>query len=449
MKYNAESGQKLNAHRGRDYPSKIVLDQGFDAMDFIQELSWRGLLSDASDRDAIQKLAPGTAFFIGFDPTAPSLQVGNLLPILVTITLARAGLSPIILFGGATGSIGDPSGKSVERPLLAREIISSNVEVQKEQIRQILGRVNCQATFVDNFDWTKDVSVLDFLRDVGKHFTVNYMIAKDVVKNRLGGEGISYTEFSYMLLQAFDFNHLYQKFNCKLQIGGSDQWGNITAGLELIRRKSQGEAYALSWPLLLNAQGKKFGKSESGALWLSPQLTSPFKFHQFWLNVEDADAVRFLKIFTFLSEAEIQSIAAAQATSPEKRIAQRTLADAVCTLVHGAAATKAAEQSAHVLFGGSLEGISDSALLEIFSDIPSKELSKERLRSAAPADIFVESGALKSKSEVRRLISNGGAYWNNERVSDDASKLPETFLEREVLLLRTGKKTYLLVKITA
>ena len=418
-------------------------------MEILAELTWRGLLQDCSDPKGVASLPPGAAFYIGFDPTAKSLQIGNLIPIIVSMHLAKAGLEPIMLFGGATGSIGDPSGKSAERPLLSREAIEENVATQRAQLNPLFGRLGFTARFVDNYDWTKGVSVLDFLRDVGKHFTVNYMIAKDVVKNRLQGDGISYTEFSYMLLQGFDFYHLYHHHNCRLQIGGSDQWGNITAGLELIRKKSQGEAYALCWPLLLNAQGKKFGKSESGTLWLSPTMTSPFRFHQFWLNVEDADAIRFLKIFTFKTQEEIAAIEGAQRVAPEKREAQHILADAVTTLVHGAEATAAATQSAQVLFGGSVEGLTDDALLDIFADVPSVQLPRSRLTEISPIDLLVEAGACKSKGEARRLISNGGAYINNERIAESLTTLPDPFVgQRKVLLVRTGKKNYTMVKIS-
>ena len=276
----------------------------------MRELSWRGLVQEMSDPEMFSKLRAGDAFYIGFDPTAPSLQVGNLVQILVAIHLTKAGLKPILLFGGATGMIGDPGGRSAERNLLELSVVADNVTRQELQAKTLWERAGqtCTPTFVNNLTWSKDVSMLSFLRDIGKHFTVNYMIAKESVKTRLSGDGISYTEFSYMLLQAFDFLHLYQNNNVRLQFGGSDQWGNITAGLELIRRKIQGDAYAFCGPLITNSEGKKFGKSAGNAVWLDPKLTSPYKFHQFWLNVPDADVIRLLKVFTFESEESIKAI---------------------------------------------------------------------------------------------------------------------------------------------
>ncbi len=418
-------------------------------MHFLDELSWRGLIQDISDNEGIKKIGAGSTFYVGFDPTAPSLQVGNLVPLIVAMHLGRAGLNPLILFGGATGHIGDPSGKNAERLLLPRETIEKNVERQVRQVETIFARAGVNPGFVNNYEWTKEVTLLDFLRDIGKHFTVNYMLAKDVVKNRLEGDGISYAEFSYMLLQSFDFLHLYSTRNCSMQIGGSDQWGNITAGLELIRRKIQGDAYAFSFPLLLNAQGKKFGKSESGTLWLDPLATSPYRFHQFWLNVEDADAIRYLKIFTFLDRSAIEQTAEAQKQAPEKRAAQHLLADSVCTLVHGEEAMADAKKSAAVLFGGSLKGLSAAQLQDIFSDVPSSTISREQLLRGTVIDLLANSGLAKSKGEARRLITSGGAYLNNERISDEALGFDGTELgSAELLVLRSGKKNYHLVRIS-
>ncbi len=429
---------------GKDSPGYEVFE---DTMHFIDELTWRGLIQDTSDLEGLKKLSAGATFYTGVDPTAPSLQIGNLIPLMVSLHLGRAGLNPIVLFGGATGSIGDPSGRSQERKLLEQEVVDSNVRKQIGQVEKIFSRFDVRPTFVNNLDWTKGVSMLDFLRDVGKFFTVNYMLAKEVVKTRLAEEGISYTEFSYMLLQANDFLHLYNTKKCVLQIGGSDQWGNITAGLELIRKKIQGDAYAFSWPLLLNAQGKKFGKSESGTLWLDPSLTSPYKFHQFWLNAEDKDAIRLLKIFTFLSQEEIAVLAEKQKTAPEKREAQHLLADTVCTYIHGEKATEDAKRSAKVLFGGSIEGLTESQLEDIFSDVPSVTLSRDKLKAGTVLDLFVDAGAVKSKGEARRLIQNGGAYLDNERVAEDDSFYMATVEAKKLVVLRTGKKNYFLVKI--
>jgi tyrosyl-tRNA synthetase len=419
------------------------------AMNVQEELTWRGLIQDTSDPELFSKLRAGDSFYIGFDPTARSLQVGNLVPLIVSIHLTRAGLTPILLFGGATGMIGDPGGKSAERNLLPLAQVAANVELQQAQARRLWESADLSSTpnFVNNLEWTEDVSVLAFLRDVGKHFTVNYMIAKDSVKSRLSGDGISYTEFSYMLLQAFDFLHLYQHRNCRLQIGGSDQWGNITAGLELIRRKIQGDAYALSFPLITNAQGKKFGKSEGNAVWLDATLTSPYKFHQFWLNVPDSDVIKLLKIFTLEARERIEQVEASLAQHPEQREAQKLLADSLCTLVHGAEATEDAKHCAQALFGGSLDGISPTQMLELFSDAPSSELPRS---DANTIDIVTLLGSTlaKSKGEARRLIQGGGIYVDNERLSDETLKVSTTrILERGVLVLRSGKKNYHLVKL--
>jgi tyrosyl-tRNA synthetase len=415
----------------------------------LETLESRDLLQDVSDREGLVKLADGDAFYIGFDPTAPSLQVGNLIPLIVSAHLAKAGLKPIVLFGGATGAIGDPSGKNQERQLLSSDVINKNIQRQISQTTQIMDRLGIAPEFVNNIDWIGQMDVLSFLRDVGKHFTVNYMIAKEVVKTRLGGEGISFTEFSYMLLQALDFAHLFQEKNCKLQIGGSDQWGNITAGLEYIRRKQLGQAYALSWPLLTNSQGKKFGKSEGGAIWLGADYTSAYRFHQFWLNIDDQDAISYLKIFTFHSLEEIDEIAKASSADPQKRVAQKALADAVCTLVHGPDATAEAKKSAEALFGGSVETLTEAQLEDIFSEVPSTELSQSALADGTMLDVFVACGLSSSRGEAKRLIKDGGAYVNNQRVSDLGATLKDCGVaERKVFFLRSGKKKYHLVRVT-
>ena len=413
-----------------------------------KDLEHRGLIQDSSDPELFNKLPEGCSFYVGMDPTAPSLQIGNLLVLFTMARIALAGFKPIVLFGGATGAIGDPSGKSEERKLLSRDVITQNIERQQNKTTEIFKRLGADVSFVDNLDWTQDVTFLEFLRDVGKNFTVNYMIAKEVVKARLGGSGISYTEFSYMLLQANDFLHLFQNHNCKMQAGGSDQWGNITAGLELIRKVEQQEAFAFSWPLLTDSQGRKFGKSEAGAIWLDESRTSPFKFHQFWLNVDDADVVRYLRIFTFLEESEVQKYEQLVADAPEERAAQKKLADEVCTLVHGESATDAAKKSAGVLFGGSLEGIDEHQLADIFSDVPSSSIERNELSNLSLVEVFTKSGLSQSKGDAKRLIANGGAYVNNERVNDPGKKVEE-LLESNcgLFVLRSGKKKYHLVKI--
>jgi len=417
-------------------------------MSFIDDLRARGLVQDISDEAGLSKLPKGTPCYIGFDPSAPSLQLGNLVGMLVLIHLGKAGFKPIMLFGGATGSIGDPSGRSQERQLLEMDATEKNLKAQQAQARAIFERAGVEISFVNNMDWTREVRFLDFLRDVGKHFTVNYMLAKDVVKSRVESAGISYTEFSYMLLQSFDFLHLYQSINCRLQLGGSDQWGNITAGLELIRRKVQGDAYAMSFPLILDSQGRKFGKSEGGALWLNPEMTSPYKLHQYLLNVEDSLAPKYLRIFSFLSEAELAAIEAEMKSSPEKRSAQRALADAVCDLVHGKEATADARRCAEVFFGASLEGISENKLLEIFSEAPSSSISRAEFESFSALDAFEKSGLAKSRGEAKKLIASGGAYLNNERISDAALKLSSAVKNNsKTLVLRSGKKNYHLMRV--
>lgn len=418
-------------------------------MNVFDELTWRGLIQDMSDPEALSKLKPGDAFYIGFDPTAPSFQVGNLVALLVSIHLTKAGLKPILLFGGATGMIGDPGGKSAERNLLPLEQVAENVKLQQTQAANLWRSAGLTVTpeIVNNLDWTKEVSMLEFLRDIGKHFTINYMIAKDSVKSRLSGDGISYTEFSYMLLQSFDYLHLYQHKNCKLQIGGSDQWGNITAGLELIRRKIQGEAYALSFPLITNSEGKKFGKSEGNAVWLHPKMTSPYKFHQFWLNVQDAEAIRLLKIFTLETKERIEEVESLMKTAPEKRDAQKLLADSICTFVHGEQATADAKKCAQALFSGTLSELSNEQILEIFDDAPSSTVTRSQVDEL---DILtlLSTTVSKSKGEARRLVQAGGTYLDSERVSNEALKLRETaILSKGFVVLRSGKKNYHLVRL--
>jgi tyrosyl-tRNA synthetase len=419
-------------------------------MNILDELQERNLIQDISDNDLFKKIKGGDSFYVGFDPTAPSLQIGNLVPLLVCMRLAKAGYKPIILFGGSTGAIGDPSGKNVERQLLDRSEIDSNIKNHMRCVSEIFSRAGVKAEFVNNMQWTENVTTLEFLRDIGKHFTVNYMLSKEVVKNRIEGEGISFTEFSYMILQAFDFLTLYKKHNCKLQIGGSDQWGNITAGLELIRKKAQGEAFAFSMPLITNSQGKKFGKSESGTLWLDSAYTSPYKFHQFWLNLPDADVINYLKIFSFLTMDEISVLEEKLKSEPEKRAAQNALADCMCDLTHGKDATKDAKRSAEVLFGGSIDGLSMKQLEDIFEDAPSSSLPRKQLKEMSFIDLLAETKLAKSKSEARRLVESGGAYINNTRITDVNLKMADLEpAKQEMLVLRSGKKNYHLVKIMA
>lgn len=417
-------------------------------MSIIQELQWRGLFADCSDPQGIDRLTNNDSFYCGFDPTASSLQIGNLVPMIAMAHLARSGIKPLALFGGATGSIGDPSGKASERQLKTLDEIKSNVAKQQIQFKNIFANLDLKVDFVNNHDWTAGMDVLSFLRDVGKYFTVNYMLAKDSVKSRLDGEGISFTEFSYMLLQAYDFLHLYQTQNCKLQIGGSDQWGNITAGLELIRKKIGGEAFALTFPLITSADGQKLGKSVAGTLWLDPQQTSPFRFHQYWLNIDDRDVIKLLKIMTFKSKEEIAELETSLKSKPEARQAQHALADSLCTLIHGTSATEQARKSAEVLFGGSMQGLDSNQLSDIFSEVPSTQITLETLTSSSIIDLLVNSKLSNSKGDARRLLQNGGVYLNNERVSDPNLKLAQSnMIDGKILVLRSGKKNYHLIKL--
>lgn len=418
--------------------------------EIAEELRWRGLLQDLSDPELFKKLRAGDGFYCGFDPTAPSLHLGNLQQIIVGLHLARAGLRPIMLFGGATGAIGDPSGRRAERQLLDQSTIDANVERHRTKINEIFTRHDLKADYVNNLDWTKGVDIITFLREVGKHFSVNYMLAKEWVRARLEAEGISFTEFCYILLQSYDFLHLYQHNNCKLQFGGSDQWGNITGGLELIRRKIGGEAYAFSVSLILDSEGKKLGKSEGGGgVWIDAEHMSPYRFHQYFLNCADADVVGLLKRLTFLPHEQIVELERATQNSPDKREAQRVLADTLCTLVHGATATEEALRAARVLFGGSLDGISEQSLVQIFAEVPSSSVPRKELETLAIADLFVKAGLSSSKSEARKLVQNGGAYLNNERVEDAQLKLAgHAALTKSIMILRSGKKSYHLVRVT-
>ncbi len=391
--------------------------------------------------------------YIGFDPTSDSLQVGNLLALMGLARMQRFGHTPIALAGGGTGLIGDPSGKTQERQLQSKEQIAANVEAIKVQLAHFLDfEVHSNpARIVNNADWLTTISMMDFLRDVGKHFTVNYMIAKDSVQTRLERqEGISYTEFSYMLLQAYDFLQLFDRYGCILQAGGSDQWGNITAGVELIRRVRGARAYGLVYPLVTGADGVKLGKTEQGAIWLDPKRTSPYRFYQFWLNQQDADVIRYLAYFTWLSFEEIAELEQAVRERPEQREAQRRLAREVTRLVHGDQALADAERASLALFGGSLEGLSVAEIEDVFAEAPSSEMPRSAFEGPGRPilDLLVETGLVKSKGEGRRLIAAGGVYVNNVRVEDAGQAIATAHLiGGRFLVLRTGKKQYHLVRM--
>jgi tyrosyl-tRNA synthetase len=413
-------------------------------MSFFQELAWRGFIQDSSDAKQVQELKSGDAFYLGIDATAPSIHIGHFIPIIAAIHMAKAGLKPVILIGGATGAIGDPR-ESSERPLIAEEQVDNSVRRIQEQLDRVFARLGIAVTFVNNKDWLSGISFLNFLRDVGKHFPVATMIAKDVIKRRLNSDGISYTEFSYQLLQAYDFYHLNQKFGVKLQIGGSDQWGNVTAGLDFIRRKGGSGVSGFTVPLLTDSNGKKLGKSEGNALWIDAELFSPFQLHQYFLNQSDADSEGFLKVFTFKSESEISELLALASLAPEKRIVQNVVADSFVELIHGKDAVDHAKKSAEVLFSGAVQDMSDKDLLAIFAHVPSVSLSKEDLALASVLDLLEKSGAVKSRGDGKRLVTGGGVSINGGRVEDASAPLGS--IERSIVIIRTGKKSYHLVKL--
>jgi tyrosyl-tRNA synthetase len=420
-------------------------------MDIFAELQWRGLIADCTDPEQLPKrLCSGPlTLYAGFDPTADSLHVGNLVPSLALRRFQLAGHKPIALAGGATGLIGDPSGKSAERQLLTRELLESNIAAVKEQLRRFLDfevKTN-PAQLLDNADWTRDVTFLDFLRDIGKHFSVNMMVGKESVRARMEDResGISYTEFSYMLLQAFDFYHLRKDHNCELQIGGSDQWGNITAGMDLCRKKLGAHVFGLTLPLITNADGSKFGKTVAGAVWLDPRRTSVYRFYQFWIRTDDRDVIRMLKYFTFLTQEEIAELERQHAEKPEARVAHKALAKEVTDLVHGPHATAEAIRASEILFGGGLEGISESTFQDIIGEVPTKDIPRTRLEGTGIplVELLVESGLSPSKGQSRKDLEGGGIYINNIRESNNQRMVTGSdLLFAKYLLLRKGKRNY-------
>lgn len=423
------------------------------ALDFFDDLEARGLLHTSSEGARERLRAGPVTGYIGFDPTASSLHVGSLLPILVLARLQRAGHRPLALVGGGTGMIGDPSGKAAERQLLTRAQVEENVAGIGAQLARFLDfEGEHAARLVDNHEWLGSLGLIDFLRDVGKHFTVNYMLAKDSVSRRLGQEeGLSVTEFSYMLLQAYDFMVLSERYGCDLQLGGSDQWGNITAGIELIRRSRGRAAHGIVLPLVTTTSGVKFGKTEAGTVWLDPARTSPFRFYQFWLNTDDRDVARYLKSFTFLSLDEIAGISAEQESDPAARAGQRRLAAEVTRLVHGDEGLERAERATGVLFGSrAAHELSAAELLDVFADVPSTELARLRLEGEGlgVVDLLAEAGVASSKGEARRLITGGGIYLNGERLETPDSRVHvDAAIEGQILLLRKGKKGHHVVRI--
>ncbi|MEO9020946.1 MAG: tyrosine--tRNA ligase [Ginsengibacter sp.] len=421
----------------------------------IAELRWRGLIQDMIPGTEEQLRKEPTAAYVGFDPTADSLHIGSLIPIIVLAHLQKFGHKPFALVGGATGMVGDPSGKSEERNLLSKDVLDKNVAAVKKQLSKFLDfnsdKTNA-AEMVNNYDWFQNITFLDFIRDVGKHISVNYMMAKDSVKKRLEGEnGMSFTEFTYQLVQGFDFYWLYKNKNCKIQFGGSDQWGNIVTGTELIRRKAGGEAFAFTCPLLTKSDGSKFGKSEKGNIWLDAGKTSPYTFYQFWLNTADADAERFLKVFTFLSEKEIKELVQQHTGNEHLRILQKKLAEELTCFVHSKSDFEFAVKASSILFSNDtaqiLKELNEEQLLQVMEGVPTVEIEKNKLLDLDLISLLTETKILPSKGEAKKMLAGGGIFINKEKVDAGDEKINTThLLNGKYLLIQKGKKNYYLVK---
>ncbi len=426
---------------------------------FIEELKWRGLLHD---------MMPGTeelldekqvTAYIGFDPTADSLHIGSLVPIIILMHFQRAGHKPIALVGGATGMIGDPSGKSKERNLLDEETLNKNVEAIKKQLSQFINfdAKENPAQLVNNYDWFKDISLIDFVRNIGKHISVNYMMAKDSVKKRLNPEnddtaGMSFTEFTYQLFQGYDFLHLYKNLDCQLQMGGSDQWGNMTTGTELIRRVEGGKAYALTVPLITKADGGKFGKTEQGNVWLDAKYTSPYKFYQFWINTTDEDAEKYIKIFTFLDKETVDKLIKEHKEAPHYRILQKKLAEEVTRMVHGEENLQKAIEASNILFGkttsDALKNLDNQTFLDVFDGVPQGSIEKKRLEEGIEiGTLLTESGFLSSGNEARRALKENSVSVNKEKVTADRVVNVNDLINDQYVLLQRGKKKYFIIKV--
>jgi tyrosyl-tRNA synthetase len=425
-------------------------------MTLYDELQWRGMVYDATEGLAQLFGSERVTAYIGFDPTASSLHVGSLLTVMGLARLQRFGHAPIAIVGGGTGMIGDPSGKSQERVLLSPEQIEANVAGVRHQLERFLDfdsrPGSTAARIVNNAEWLATIDLLSFLRDAGKHFTVNYMLQKESVSRRLESEdGISFTEFSYLVLQAYDFLQLFDRYGCTLQMGGSDQWGNITAGIDLIRKLRAKKAHGLVWPLMKTASGVKFGKTEAGTIWLDPARTSPFRFYQFWLNTDDRDIVNYLKCFTFLERDRIEALARVTEIAPEKREAQRVLAREVTTTVHGGDQVQRAEHASSVLFGEDIATLDAEDVLAVFDDVPSIDLPVDAIGSEGIGviDLLARAQVAPSRSEARRLVQSGGIYVNNRRVSDPQSKLMrDQAIGGRLFVLRKGQKQNFLIRLT-
>jgi tyrosyl-tRNA synthetase len=423
-------------------------------MSFFEELTWRGLIHDSTPGADAQLAKEPTIGYVGFDPTADSLHIGNLVPIMLLVHLQRHGHKPIALVGGATGRVGDPSGKTQERQLLSPDAIEYNLACQKKQLERFLtfGSGPTDALMVNNYDWFKDFSFLDFIRDVGKHISVNYMLAKDSVKNRLEA-GMSFTEFSYQLIQGYDFYYLNKHHGCKLQMGGSDQWGNITTGIELIRRLGGGDVYAITAPLVKKADGSKFGKSEGGNVWLDASKTSPYKFYQFWLNAADDDVEHFTKVFSLKPREEVLALIEAHRTAPHERALQKALAAELCERVHGTEALRMAREASNILFGKataqSLRNLSEQDFLDIFQGVEQVALSREALQNTTDlATLLADAtGFLPSRSEARRALKENSLSLNKERLDEAHRITTADLINDRYLLLQRGKKKYFIVKV--
>ncbi|MGD9126347.1 MAG: tyrosine--tRNA ligase [Planctomycetia bacterium] len=423
--------------------------------DIIAELTWRNVIHQSTDEENLPKLLtekPRTVY-AGFDPTADSLHVGHLMALMILRRFQKAGHRPIALVGGATGMIGDPSGKSEERNLLSEEVLRANIAGMERQLRRFLDFDcgNQSALLLNNYDWMGKFGYLEFLRDIGKHFPVNVMMTKDSVKSRLErtDSGLSYTEFSYMLVQAYDFVYLNREHGCEVQVGGSDQWGNITAGIDLARRMHSVQLYGMTCPLLTKSDGTKMGKTESGALWLDPEKTSPYQFYQYWINLEDADLTKCLCFFTDLNEEEIGTVVTEHEADPGRRTGQRRLATELTRLVHGDDGLTTAERATEIFFGAEISELSDNQLVQIFADVPSGSVPMDRLdgEGLPVMDAFCEAGLAKSKGEARRTITQGGGYVNNRRVdSIDALLTRDDLAGETVMVLRSGKKRYAVLR---
>jgi tyrosyl-tRNA synthetase len=427
-------------------------------MNFIEELKWRGMIHDIMPGTEEQLAKEMTSAYVGIDPTADSLHIGHLVSVMMLKHLQIAGHKPIALIGGATGMIGDPSGKSQERNLLDEPTLRHNQACIKQQLERFLNFSSDApnaALLVNNYDWMKEFSFLDFIRDIGKNITVNYMMSKDSVKKRLGDEsktGMSFTEFTYQLVQGYDFLHLYKMYNCRLQMGGSDQWGNITTGSELIRRKEQGEAFALTCPLITKADGSKFGKTESGNVWLDANLTSPYQFYQFWLNVSDEDAQKYIKIFTLLKREEVEALVAQHNEAPHLRLLQKRLSEEVTTMVHSKEALDAAIEASQILFGkgtaDQLRKLDERTFLAVFEGVPQFTVSKSQLEAGVPVmDLLTDSAAVfPSKGELRRTIQGNGLSINKDKISDVELNIDSNYLiGNKYILVQKGKKNYFLL----